>query len=354
MLSSRSFTGAERVADMSAEVAGPLPAPTQGDTGAAALTAVEYALFAQVGRLRAMEPGERLFRRGDLGTTMYVIAQGEVELDFGDDLVTKRLGQHEFFGELGLLIGDHARSADATAVGHGLLLELRKDEFEPLAQRDPALLAHFLRRAIMRVVLNEHTLIGRLRRRNLDLQTALDTLRATTHRLNQTEALTRTDELTGLANRRGFQLALEERRHNAALGHRGLLLVDCDNFKAINDAHGHLVGDRVLQGVASILRSAAGLDDLPCRLGGDEFCMLVHAETPADLLRVANFIVGTAHALDELKMSPPQIARLSIGATLITPAGRWDDWYGRADAALYRAKRAGGDRVEWQDAPDGE
>ena len=56
----------------------------------------------------------------------------------------------------------------------------------------------------MRVVLNEQSLIGRLRRRNLDLQTALDTLRATAHRLNQTEELTRTDELTGLTNRRGF------------------------------------------------------------------------------------------------------------------------------------------------------
>jgi diguanylate cyclase (GGDEF)-like protein len=345
---------AEHVTDMNAEVAGLLPVrPHVADAGVATLNAEEYALFAQVGRLRAMEPGERLFRRGDLGTTMYVVAQGEVDLDFGDDLVAKRIGPHGFFGELGLLIGDHARSADATAASHGLLLELRREEFEPLAERDPALLAHFLRSAIMRVVLNEHTLIGRLRRRNLDLQTALDTLRATTHRLNQTEVLTRTDELTGLANRRGFQLALEERRHNAALAQRGLLLIDCDRFKVINDGHGHLVGDRVLQGVANILRSAAGLDDLPCRLGGDEFCMLVHAESPADLLRVANFIVGTAHALDQLKMNPPQIAKLSIGATLVTPAGRWDDWYGRADEALYRAKRAGGTRVEWQDAEPG-
>jgi diguanylate cyclase (GGDEF)-like protein len=320
------------------------------DAGVAALTAEEFALFAQIGRARAVEPGERLFRRGDLGTAMYVISQGEVDLDFGDDLAAKRLGPREFFGELGLLIGDHARSADATAASHGLLIELRRDEFQPLAERDPALLAHFLRRAIMRVVLNEQTLIGRLRRRNVELQSALDSLRATAHRLNQTEELTRTDELTGLTNRRGFQLHLGERQRNGALGHRGLLLIDCDRFKAINDAHGHLAGDRVLQGVANILRSAAGPDDLACRLGGDEFCMLVRADTPAELLRIANFIVGTAHALDELKAHPPQIATLSIGATLVTTDGQWDDWYGLADTALYRAKRAGGNRVEWQDA----
>lgn len=330
------------------------PKTRQPDPGsnepAASLTAEEYTLFAQIGRARRIEPGERLFRRGDLGTTMYVIAQGEVDLDFGDDLIAKRLGPREFFGELGLLIGDHARSADAVAASPGMLLELSQQEFDQLVDRDPALLAHFLRRAIMRVVLNEQNLIGRLRRRNLDLQTALDTLRATTHRLNQTEELTRTDELTGLCNRRGFQLHLQQRRRSDVLAGRGLLLIDCDRFKGINDEHGHLVGDRVLQGVANILRSAAGPDDVACRLGGDEFCLLVKAETPGDVLRMAEFVIATAHALHEMQPSPPQIATLSVGACLISPEHHWDDWYALADAALYRAKRLGGNRVEWQDA----
>ena len=69
-------------------------------------------------------------------------------------------------------------------------LELGRSEFDALAGRDPALLSQFLRRAIMRVVFSEQALIGRLRRRNQELQTALDTLRATAHRLNQTEVLT--------------------------------------------------------------------------------------------------------------------------------------------------------------------
>ena len=319
------------------------------DPSTAALTADEYALFEQLGRPRLVAAGESLFRRGDLGTTMYVVVQGEIDLDFGDDLVPKRLGRHEFFGELGLLIGDHARSADATAASSAVLLELRQDEFEPMAQRAPTLLAHFLRRAIARVVLNEQSLIGRLRRRNIDLQSTLDTLRATTHRLNQTEQLTRTDELTGLANRRGFQLHLEQRRRNDLLSGRGLLLVDCDRFKGINDEHGHLVGDRVLQGVANILRSAAGVDDIACRLGGDEFCLLVGAERQGDIVRIAQFVVDTAQALHKLQPSPPQITTLSIGASPVSPDQSWDDWYANADAALYRAKRLGGNRVEWQD-----
>ena len=325
------------------------PPDSNGPDAAAALSADEYALFQQIARARRVDAGECLFRRGDLGTTMYVIAQGEIELDFGDDLVGKQLGPHEFFGELGLLIGDHARSADAVALSDGLLLELHQLEFERLAQRDPHLLAHFLRRAIMRVVLNEQSLIRRLRRRNLELQTALDTLRATTRQLSQTEELTRTDELTGLANRRGFNLHLKQRRRNDTLSGRGLLLIDCDRFKSINDEYGHLVGDRVLQGVANILRSAAGPHDVACRLGGDEFCLLVRTEDREELLRKAQFVIATAHALHQMQPTPPQMATLSVGACLVSTAHEWDDWYARADAALYRAKRLGGNRVEWQD-----
>src|SRR5688572_140827 len=201
------------------------------DASMTALTPAEYALFAAVGRPRRCYAGETLFRRGDLGTTMYVIAHGEIALDFGDDLIAKRLAPLEFFGELGLLIGDHARSADAVAATDGELIELRHEEFQRLVDRDPGLVSHFLRRAIMRVVLNEQSLIRRLRRRNQDLQTALDSLRATAHQLNQTEELIRTDELTGLHNRRGLAQHVAERRRNGGLKGMGLVLVDCDRFK---------------------------------------------------------------------------------------------------------------------------
>ena len=319
------------------------------DSDMAELSTHEYALFASVARVRRVYAGEALFRRGDLGTTMYVIARGRVELDFGDDLVSKTLGPREFFGELGLLMGDHARSADANATTDGELLELRHEEFERLVERSPELISHFLRRAIMRVVLNEQGLIRRLRRRNQDLQAALDSLRAATHQLSQTEALIRSDELTGLHNRRGLVQHLQERHRNDATTGLGLLLVDCDRFKHVNDEHGHLVGDRVLQGVANILRSVAGPGDLACRLGGDEFCLLVKADTREEVMRYADFVVGTAHGLMQMPQAPPLICNLSLGACLVDTDGEWNDWYARADAALYRAKRLGGNRVEWQD-----
>lgn len=319
-----------------------------GEPHLPALTAAEYALFAQVARTRRVDAGERLFRRGDLGTAMFVIASGALDLDFGDDLVGKRLGEREFFGELGLLIGDHARSADATMAEPGVLLELGRIEFDALAVRDPQLLTHFLRRAIMRVVFNEQALIARLRRRNQELQSTLDTLRATAHRLNQTEALTRTDELTGLANRRGFGAHIEQRRRNGTLAGLSLILIDCDRFKHINDAHGHLAGDRVLQSVASLLRAVAGPDDVACRLGGDEFCLLVQGHRQEELERMADYILGSARSLLRMHSNPPQMTTLSLGACSIGAGQDWEHWYTQADTALYRAKRLGGDRVEWQ------
>lgn len=320
-----------------------------GDPHSPALTAAEYALFAQVARTRRVEAGDRLFRRGDLGTAMFVIASGAVDLDFGDDLVGKRLNAREFLGELGLLIGDHARSADATVAEAGVLLELGRAEFDALAARDPQLLTQFLRRAIMRVVFNEQALIARLRRRNQELQSTLDTLRATAHRLNQTEVLTRTDELTGLTNRRGFGAHIEQRYRNSTLAGLSLILIDCDRFKHVNDAHGHLAGDRVLQSVANLLRAVAGPDDIACRLGGDEFCLLVQGDRREDLERMADYILASARTLMRMHSNPPQMTTLSLGACSLGAGQNWEHWYTQADTALYRAKRLGGDRVEWQD-----
>lgn len=328
-----------------------------GERAPTSLSAEESALFAAVGRARRTYAGEVLFRRGDLGTAMYVIVEGAIDLDFGDDLITKPLGVGEFFGELGLLIGDHARSADAIAPVDGVLIELRHEEFQHLVDRSAGLVSHFLRRAIMRVVLNEQALIRRLRRRNQELQTALDSLRSTTHQLSQTEVLIRTDELTGVANRRGLAQHLQEVHRSGALGGLGLVLVDCDRFKDVNDEHGHLAGDRVLQAVANVLRSVAGAGDLVCRLGGDEFCLLVHADSRASVMRYADFVVATAQQLVQLpspgqRGQPPRMCTLSLGACLISPGGDWSDWYAHADAALYRAKRLGGNCVQWQrDAP---
>src|SRR5690606_18049554 len=120
---------------------------------------------------------------------------------------------------------------------------------------------------------------------------------------------------------------------------------------SINDTYGHLAGDRVLQSVANLLRAVAGPDDIVCRLGGDEFCLLLRGHTRDQAERIAGYIADSARMLERMHSRPPQMTTLSIGACLIgkgTHAG-WENWYAQVDDALYRAKRNGGDCVEWLD-----
>ncbi len=313
----------------------------------AILSPDEFELFARFGRLRRVAAGELLFQRGDCGSSMFVIQSGIVDLDFGEDLVIKYLGPNEFFGELGLLIGDHRRAADARASTDLQLLEIEHEDFQRLVEHDPGLVSYFLRRTIIRVVSNEQILIRQLRRRNHDLETALDNLYTTTHQLTHTEELVRTDELTGLHNRRGLTLYLQDCRTPLHSLPHGLLLIDCDRFKHVNDQHGHLAGDRVLQSLANILRSVVQPDGLACRLGGDEFCLLVTDATVESLEHIAEFILQAVHGLLERTQPVPRICPVSIGVSLLDPAQDWSDWYAQADSALYEAKRLGGNRMHW-------
>ena len=236
----------------------PAPEELPNDPTTAILSAAECELFAMVGQARPVTAGDKLFVRGEAGSSTFVILQGAVALDFGEDLNEKHLGPREFFGELGLLIGDHARTASATALAEGVLLELRHHEFQVLVDRDAGLVSHFLRRAIMRVVSNEQNLTHRLRRRNQELQAALDSLRVTSHRLNKSEELNRTDELTApLQPPRACDVPGEGRRNGGFRGY-GLLLIDCDRFKMSTDAWSPDPVTGCCRALHNILRSLAG------------------------------------------------------------------------------------------------
>ena len=76
---------------------------------------------------------------------------------------------------------------------------------------------------------------------------------------------------------------------------------------------------------------------------------LIKATTREEVMRIAEFVLTTAQGLQRMGHTPPLICSLSIGACLVGPEGDFNDWYASADAALYRAKRDGGNRVEWQD-----
>jgi diguanylate cyclase (GGDEF)-like protein/PAS domain S-box-containing protein len=156
--------------------------------------------------------------------------------------------------------------------------------------------------------------------------------------------LASTDPLTGLANRRRFVTLLGER---LARGEAAVLFLDLDGFKEVNDLLGHAAGDRLLQEVASALRSTLGPDDVAARLGGDEFAVLA-ASTDPGTSRVDRDAVESlaARVAERLRRLDSEIGRRTSASVGVAAArgGSADALLGDADVAMYAAKAAGGGR----------
>ncbi|MEM9750242.1 MAG: GGDEF domain-containing protein [Pseudomonadota bacterium] len=160
-------------------------------------------------------------------------------------------------------------------------------------------------------------------------------------RISYLEALSITDELTGLLNRRGFYDVLERtlanaRRHKE---HGVLVYVDLDGFKSINDTYGHEAGDAVLQRAAEILKANTRDTDYLARLGGDEFAaLLVRGNQRSLSIRLLYLSdVLNASEVDFNGVSLP--VRGSVGAAPYDPDTSVEALMREADAAMYRAKR---------------
>jgi len=188
-----------------------------------------------------------------------------------------------------------------------------------------------------------------LRRSHADYLQRLDLEDALRQQRDLFQQQSRRDGLTGLANRRRFSAAMQEwTRHSRDTGEPLILLVlDLDHFKSVNDEHGHAVGDACLRIFADTLQHVfPSPPDLPARLGGEEFAVLVRPGRLDDTLRRA----------DVLRLSLPEIScregagvplYVSIGAARFDPERHIDpdELYREADAALYRAKAQGRNRV---------
>lgn len=306
----------------------------------------ETALFARLGEGREILPGDVIFRRGELGRSMFIIESGQVQLEFGDGMPDKLIGAREFFGELVLFIGSHTRVASAVALTPVSLRVIEHDTFDQLISTEPRLLAQFMRRSFSYLVSSEQQLIQSLKRRNEDLMVTLDSLRQTRTQLSTAQHLVQTDELTGLCNRRGLYMYLERLADLRLPGTvLGLLLIDLDRFKQINDRCGHLVGDQVLRAIAEETQDAASSTDLPCRLGGDEFALLMQVTGEEELRARATQIIGAVQSLrfPGCKNQDGLTVSVSIGGSMCVDGVDWAVWYSDADTALYEVKGRGGD-----------
>jgi len=164
-------------------------------------------------------------------------------------------------------------------------------------------------------------------------------------RENELERLSATDPLTGLLNRRAFAESLERRlvRQVHAKQDGALLYLDLDNFKQVNDAAGHDVGDEVLKSVARLLQEHIRTADLAARLGGDEFAIYLGSISREAAEQKARMILAKAHSLQKYSASPDNPLGLSIGIALIDSTSHecLDALLKRADSAMYQAKSEG-------------
>ncbi len=183
----------------------------------------------------------------------------------------------------------------------------------------------------------------RMRKRRFALQAHQDTLRGM---MRQLEDLVATDELTGLFNRRHFLRLAGLAQQTLTPGRRhGLALIDLDHFKRINDAHGHAVGDRVLQTFASVARACLREGDVLARYGGEEFVLLL-PDCESDRLAACCERLREAFSRAEPVGARVSDLSLSAGMTLLEAGEPLDAALQRADQALYRAKRGGRNRCD--------
>ncbi len=168
--------------------------------------------------------------------------------------------------------------------------------------------------------------------------------RAYSHR--EAEARASTDGLTGLPNRRYFDefCALLSRRRRAE-DSVGVLMVDIDRFKVLNDTYGHQVGDEVLRAVAAAIVGAVREDDVPARYGGEEFAVLLRNPTIEIAAEVGERVREAVASLDLARFGVPSVS-VSVGAAVAEdPDEPIATTIDQADRALYDAKRGGRDRV---------
>lgn len=175
-------------------------------------------------------------------------------------------------------------------------------------------------------------------------ETASALRRANTYR--EATAGAATDPLTGLPNRRYFDefstLLSSRRRAGDALA---VLMIDIDRFKVLNDTYGHPIGDQVLRAVAGAITTAVRDQDVPARMGGEEFAVLLRNPGPNVALEVGERVRQAVRGLDLRSFGVPGVS-VSVGvADAHTSDEPIEAVVTRADRALLRAKRAGRDRV---------
>jgi diguanylate cyclase len=226
---------------------------------------------------------------------------------------------------------------------HNSALESAQQELQTLASRDETgSLQEVLMSNITRVVKSN-------RRLENDLVVSRFKLESQAQELDRTRQEARTDALCDIGNRKAVDERLQFMisRYHTDRSSFGLMLIDVDHFKRINDTFGHNAGDEVLSSIALALKECVRPDDFVGRLGGDEFVIMLDGVGAENAKMVAARIRSTIElhdfSVDENGQST--VVTLSMGLAVVGPNDDHETLYERADQALYRSKDLGRNRL---------
>src|SRR4051794_1370490 len=191
---------------------------------------------------------------------------------------------------------------------------------------------------------------GRSERLGLDLQRSADKIGALERTLQDARREATTDGLTGIANRRYFDMSLQTMSGDAMNSGEdlSLLLVDIDHFKKVNDTWGHAAGDEMLQLVAATLTQTVKGQDCAARYGGEEFAVILPGTSLAAAVKVGDNIrtaIGRRLFVPRGAEHDVCSVTVSVGVGCYDPGEPLTKWVQRTDTALYEAKRSGRNRV---------
>jgi len=293
-----------------------------------------------------LKKGEVVFNEGDTGECIFILFSGELsafgrQSDGNQRWLFNIKDQGEFFGEMSII--DHGqRSATITATKDSIVMMLKGKQFYQIIQTYPMIGFKVLRA----ISFTHNQWLDQSAKSYSDLIRWGETARR--------RAIT--DEMTSLYNRHFLEDSIKERFSNRSINFRSmsLLMMDLDRLHSINDRYGTKAGDLVITAAAGIIRSCLRPGDIPARLAGDEFAILLPDTDQTDAVKVAGRI---RENVLENKVEVPAApnsnenvlisTRTSIGIALApVHATTTEELINTSDYALRKAKELGRDRVE--------